>query len=471
MIRVAPCCVVFACAKTNPYACTAASQCELSGAGGQCIAGYCAFPDGTCTGGLRYEANAGGGLAGTCATSMVDAGAPDAPIAARCVTDVAFGRRFMCVLKTDHSAWCSGEDSRGQLGFGLAGVPSATPMQVRDSTSAVITDAIAISGGAEDACLVRMDGSVWCWGSNDSGTLGNGAMLGSANPPQQPAAVRVVTANGPLANIVEVGGGWNYNCARDGSGGVWCWGDNSRGQLGDGTTASRSTAAPVLDASGGAAFTGAQELAYGGGTTCARKANNDWWCWGQGNNGQFGDSTPMGTTPPDHPSPVMLANSSSLALGMWHTCYVESDSTITCFGASWHARLGDGTGNGFNGPDQTMHVKVLAAPGGASFTGAAKVAAGGFTCTIDTGGALWCWGDDIHGQVGTGAGEIVPAHVLEPGGAPLAHVDRVVAHFAHGCAHETSGEWRCWGRGDEGELGDGTFVNHPFAAPLQVSCP
>src|SRR5215207_3048954 len=137
VVRVFVLALLASCGSKNPYQCKSDSQCVRGGVAGTCaMEGYCAFPDPSCDGGLRYEANAGEGLANTCALGVIDAGTDGPP--ALCIKDVAFGRRFGCVLKQDGTVWCSGENGNGELGFGLAGVKTATPMQVRDISTSVI---------------------------------------------------------------------------------------------------------------------------------------------------------------------------------------------------------------------------------------------------------------------------------------------------------------------------------------------
>jgi alpha-tubulin suppressor-like RCC1 family protein len=466
----------------STYACEASSQCVVGGEQGTCAGGFCAFPDPDCPGGMRYEPNAGGGLGGTCLS-------PDVPVACgeagqaccaiegaacgdhlrcdggtctSCVADLAFGRRFGCVLSRGGAVLCAGANEQGQLGLGIAGVPSATRAEVRDATTGEpILDATAVAAGRDHACAIRAGGEVWCWGANGSGQLGNN---GPASP--RPAAVRVVMAGGsPLADIVEIGGGYDFTCARDAAGGVWCWGGNDAGMLGDGTTTGRSVAARVLDAPVGPPLTGALDLHVGASMACVHKAGDAVWCWGRNTSGQFGD-----TTKANHPSPVLLATTRSLALGMWHTCYVEADTTITCSGWNGHARLGLGTGAGYSDGDHPTKEKVLAARGGAPFTGAAQVAAGGVTCALMQDSGVQCWGDSQYGVSGTGQGEVVPARVRTAGGTPLTGVARLVAGYSHVCAFKTDGEILCWGRNNDGDLGDGTFVHRGFPAPITDTC-
>ncbi len=472
----------------SAYACESSSQCVAGGEQGTCAGGFCAFQDPGCPGGMRYEPNAGDDLAGACLPAP-----PDAPAACgeagqaccalegaacadhlrcssgsctSCVADLALGRRFSCVLAHDGAVWCAGANEQGQLGLGIAGVPSATRVQVRDATTGdPILDAMAIGVGREHACAIRTGGTVWCWGANARGQLGNNAPLTPA-PAPQPAAVPVVTATGAmLTNMVEVGGGYDFTCARDAAGGAWCWGANGPGTLGDGTTTSRSAAAPVLDALLGPPLTGALALQIGASLACVHKAGDAVWCWGRNSDGQFGD-----TTFANHPSPVLLGTTRSLALGSWHTCYVEADTTVTCAGWNGHARLGIGTGAGYSDGSHAMKQKVLVARGGAAFTGAAQVVAGGVTCALMQDSGVHCWGDSQYGVSGTGQGEVVPARVRAADGTPLTGVARLVAGYSHVCAFKTSGEILCWGRNNDGDLGDGTFVHRGFPAPIEDTC-
>lgn len=479
-----------ACSNPTPYRCASSNQCVSGGEQGACTAdGFCAFTDPSCPGGMRYEPNAGEGLGGQCLPPPTPDAGPcgaagqaccalegttaacaahgfcDSGTCASCASDLVLGRRFSCVLEHDHTIWCAGSNTKGQLGLGIAGVSSATRTQVRDSTGNPVTDATAIAAGREHACAVRAGGAVWCWGANDKGQLGDNASLATP-PPPRPAAVAVVDANGaPLTNIVEVGGGYDFTCARDAAGGVWCWGENTAGSLGDGTTTPRSTAAPVLDAAGGAPLTGALGLEVAGGRSCVRKADDKIWCWGRNSNGELGD-----TTQANHPSPVLFATTTSLGLGEWHTCYVEADGTISCSGWNGHARLGIGTGSGYSDGNHLVKEKVLAAPGGGSFTGAAQVVAGGVSCAIMQDTGVYCWGDDHYGQNGTGSGQVVPAKVRMANGAPLTGVSRLIASYAHVCAFKPAGEILCWGRNNDGDLGDGAFVNRGFPSPIENTC-
>lgn len=462
------------CDRREPYACASSEQCVSGGAPGVCEpTGFCSFPDPACEDGRRYEANAGGGLGGAC---VEDPGAPPVGICgavsqaccatgaacipngrcsggtcATCVTDIALGRHAACLLKHDGTVWCAGENEYGQLGFGIAGEPVPTWTQARDSTSAVIADATAVTAGWENACAVRAGGTVWCWGD------------GFAT-----SAIQILETGGtPLTGVVEIGMGYGHQCGRDEAGGVWCWGSNTTGQLGDGTTSTtaRSEAAPVLTALNGPPLTGALSLSVGGNHACVRKAGDEVWCWGQNTRGQLGD-----TTLTNRPSPVKVTSAVSVATGQSHTCAARSDGTVWCSGQRWRNRIGNGVGGFEDAPaSYPTPVQVVTTRDGPPFTNATQVAAGGVSCALAD-KAVYCWGDNLYGQTGTGSGSTTPAPVLTADGKPLTGIERIVADGPHACAFRDDGELLCWGRGLDGWFGDGTFANRGLARPLGFSC-
>jgi serine/threonine-protein kinase len=102
-----------------------------------------------------------------------------------------------------------------------------------------------------------------------------------------------------------------------------------------------------------------------------------------------------------------------------------------------------------------------------TYKGATAIALGSVSCALH-GANVDCWGDDVHGQTGNG-GAFYPRQV-QTGGHTLGGVDRITAHYAHVCAHQTDGDILCWGRNEAGEFGDGTYRNHGTAAPLGATC-
>jgi alpha-tubulin suppressor-like RCC1 family protein len=463
------------------------NQCKRGSSAGVCVQNACAFEDTTCASGYKYEPDAPGGLGGMCAMTTdggtmgtcgsigqtccasapacSDSTCTDGTCTA-CEAEVAPGRRFTCVLRSNATIWCAGDNTFGQLGLGIAGVPSATRIQVRAIDTSLITDATAITAGRDHACAIRAGGTVWCWGANYSGQLGNGAPFPmTGGPPPQAAAVQVVQTGGaPLTGIVEIDAGYDDTCARDGNGEMWCWGSNNHGQLGDNTNTYRSTAARVLAVGGVGFLSGVTALHVGEETTCASTGPSV-LCWGNNTRGQIGDGTLN-----DHLRPVAYGTSSSVGAGQDVVCRVEADTSVKCSGYAQHGRLGNGT-YGFWDKSKVSTPTAVTAADGSVFKGALQVVVSGVGCALMTDGTVMCWGDNTHGQTGNGDGSTAPAKVQFLDRTPLTKVDRIVSKFTHTCAHRTTGEWMCWGRNGQGELADGTFVNRGYPIPLKGACP
>ncbi len=367
-----------------------------------------------------------------------------------CVSAVAIGRRTTCALEHDGTVWCVGDGDRGQLGNG-ANNHSSTPVQVRDATGP-ITDATAIGSGRLFACAVRTGGTVWCWGSNGYGEIGDNTYT------DRNVAVQVQTTGGtPLTDIVQVTAGYAFTCARATSGALWCWGNDDNGQLGDNSSGTRPQAVAVTV--NGTPFTTAKTLTSGHYHSCAIDTTNHAWCWGWNPDGEIGD----GSTNTAY-QPVMVTEAIAIAAGAFHTCAIKPDTSVACWGWGNHDFLGTGTNSGATTPQQ-----VVVEPGGATLVGATEVVAAGVSCALMSDHRVLCWGVNAHGQVGNGAGGLVPAAVLL-GDGELGDADHVTAGYADVCAHRSDGGILCWGRNTENQLADGTNLNHGTPVPLGITC-
>jgi alpha-tubulin suppressor-like RCC1 family protein len=131
-------------------------------------------------------------------------------------TAISAGGDSACALLADASVVCWGAGGFGQVGDGSMAVAVGTPTSVMG-----LTNAIAITLGARHGCAVRGDGTVWCWGANDAGQIGDGTAMNALTPVQVAG----------LTNIVAIASGGLHTCARDSNGGVWCWGSVNENQL------------------------------------------------------------------------------------------------------------------------------------------------------------------------------------------------------------------------------------------------
>jgi alpha-tubulin suppressor-like RCC1 family protein len=296
---------------------------------------------------------------------------------------VSAGEYHTCAIKQDGSLWCWGWNFSGQLGDGT-NTSRTTPVQIMSSGVS------SVSLGGLHTCAVKTDGSLWCWGYNNSGQLGDGTNADKNTPVQ-------VMSSG----VSSVAAGRHHTCAVKTDGSLWCWGNNDYGQLGDGTNTSRNTPVQIMSS-------GVSSVALGGGHTCAVKTDGSLWCWGSNFYGQLGDGTNADKTTPVQ---IMSSGVSSVALGYSHTCAVKTDGSLWCWGNNDSGQLGDGTNTSRNTPVQIM-------------SGVSSVALGGaHTCAVKTDGSLWCWGYNADGQLGDGsAWRNTPVYIMNlgsgGGGAP-----------------------------------------------------
>lgn len=397
------------------------------------------------------------------------------------VAAISAGNRFTCSVHAG-AAKCWGSGTSGQIGDGTAQNRSA-PTQVATLTAGV-TD---VSAGYLHACAV-VSGAAKCWGDGSTGQLGNG-VLAQRNVP--------VDVIGAPSGIVSIAAGLSHSCAVRNDGVVLCWGDNSQGQLGDGTRSTRAVAGPVtglaapaIAVSVGPSSTcvvlagrevrcfgsnGHYMLGTGGAwlqtipadvaglpapvttiaagwlATCAL-AGGRAYCVGDNGRGQLGDGTreSRGTA-----QPVPFASDvRAVDMHSTHACGVVASGGIGCWGAGEWGQLGNGTA-----ADSSVAVSVVGLPGGAN-----RVATGErHTCALSMDGTVHCWGQGASGELGNGftSSSLTPVQVLG-----LSGIARIDAGNGFSCALHTNGALSCWGSNQAGTLGDGSSAQRAY--PVEV---
>jgi alpha-tubulin suppressor-like RCC1 family protein len=202
------------------------------------------------------------------------------------VTDVSAGDFSTCARTSDSAAWCWGDNRHGQLGDGTT-TDRHRPRRVRQAGGTPLADVVAVSAGSGFACAVTSGGAVWCWGDNGYGQLGNGVTSGGDHP------VRVRWGDGEfLEGATAVSTADGHACARTSDGAAWCWGNDYRGQLGDGTSTEDPMLAVRVTRADGAPLADVTTVSAGGydpqigdvSQTCASTSDGAAWCWG-GNEG------------------------------------------------------------------------------------------------------------------------------------------------------------------------------------------
>ncbi|MEW6713361.1 MAG: hypothetical protein AB1403_26305, partial [Candidatus Riflebacteria bacterium] len=231
------------------------------------------------------------------------------------------GYQHTCGITKNNSAWCWGINNKGQLGIGNT--------ETKTSPTSVIgleEDTLMISGGREHSCAIKTNGSLWCWGKNDFGQLGNGQLEDSLVP---------VSVTNMENGVTSVSIGADHTCALKTDGSVWCWGKNESGQLGNGTTEFSDT--PIM----------VTELEYsvtaldsGFAHNCVQKMDGSAWCWGNNENGQIGDSTESVRL-----TPVWVENLgfdvSLVVTGTFHNFVIKNDRSVYAWGMGGFSQLGD----------------------------------------------------------------------------------------------------------------------------------
>lgn len=224
-----------------------------------------------------------------------------------------------CAVKSDGTGWCWGAGNWGQLGDGTVENIRPVPTRVHG------TGWSSIQLGGSATCGLKLDRTMWCWG--------NKTLNGTGDSSYEP---------GPLPTLVDsqswvaMDVGINHACAVRADGSAWCWGANDTGQLGDGTT--NGTVRPVPVASLGAGST--SDVMAGFGHTCARAPNGALRCWGANSYGQLGLGSSGG--PRLTPTDASLGGTTAASAGFYQTCAVGAGETAWCWGAGWFGQLGQG---------------------------------------------------------------------------------------------------------------------------------
>lgn len=333
-----------------------------------------------------------------------------------------------CVLFTTGGVKCWGSNNYGQLGDGTT----------TDRTTAVdavgLTDGVqAISLGAYHSCALTTEGTVKCWGYNYYGQLGDGSTTNRTT---------AVSSLGLSGGIIAIALGGHHSCGVTSVGGVKCWGWNINGQLGDGTTTSRTAAVGSSLLS-----TGIQSVNLGYWHSCAITDAGGVKCWGSNSDGQLGDGTTTNrSTAVD--SLALVAGVQAISLGTFHTCAITTVGGVKCWGSNGYGQLAYGTLT-----DQYSAVDSV----GLS-TGIHAIKLGyDHTCALTTTGGVKCWGRNKYGHLGDGSTTARTSAVHASGLS--AGVNVITLGSKHTCVVTAANEVGCWGDNSDGQLGDNSTTD------------
>lgn len=351
------------------------------------------------------------------------------------------GDEFACSVRPNGNVDCWGFDVQGQMGNGTMGGDQLTPEPVS------LSGASAVVAGTSHACAVMKSGALECWGHNANGQLGVLTPSDSATP---------ITVSGLGPRVVGAAAGEDFTCAILSGGTVDCWGYNSVGQLGDGTTTEHITPAPVKN------LGGVIGIAAGESHACAVLVNGTVECWGGNFNGQLGNGTLNNSTVPVAVPGITNAIQVSIGNSGAHTCVLLATGAVECWGFNADGELGDGTYTQRNSP-----VPV------SGLSWATTIAAGDrSTCALLLGGTVECWGANDSGQLGNASvanSTNVPVAGPVTSGATAIAVGDSISRFT--CVTLIDKTGRCWGSNNNGELGDGATTPPITNTPVVVDFP
>jgi predicted CxxxxCH...CXXCH cytochrome family protein len=328
------------------------------------------------------------------------------------VTNVAAGRRFALARKQDGTIWGWGFNGHGQLGQG-----STVPFTVCDATqvtdpndaSGYLTGVAAVAAGESHGLALKSDGTAWSWGDNYYGNLGDNSTARRTVPVQviQAPLTNPITY---LNNVIAIAAGASHNLALKADGSVWAWGSNSSGALGLGNdTGDKSMAVRVTDPTDPSGYlTSVTAIAAGDSYSLALKVDTTVRSWGANSYGNLGDDSMTQRTVPVMVSGAggtgQLSGVKAVAAGELTSMALKWDGTVWSWGGNVRGELGDNSDPAVKMLSM-VPVQVVGTDPVAALTGAKGIATGFHGLAVDADGTIWSWGQNIFGQLGLGTAD------------------------------------------------------------------
>ena len=343
---------------------------------------------------------------------------------------------------SEGNLWSWGANEVGQLGDNTA-VDRSSPVQT-------IAQGISwkqVAAGAQVSAVIKTDGTLWLYGRNDLGQLGDNTTVNKSSP------VQTVSAG---TNWKQVACGYQTAAIKT-DGTLWLWGSGDSGQIGNNSTLNRSS--PVQTISGG---TNWQQVSCGLYTTAAIKTDGTLWLWGLNSLGQLGDNSGTNKSSPVTTTGAGGSNWKQIVSATQGTAAIKTDGTLWRWGNNQYGQFGDNTTVSKSSPVQTVSA-------GTDWKQVSLISSGQATAAIKTDGTLWAWGRNSYGQLGdnTNVNKSSPVQTVA-GGTTWKQVSGA-ANFNAVSGIKTDGTLWTWGRSFTGQLGDNT--NTSRSSPAQIAGP
>jgi len=353
----------------------------------------------------------------------------------QCWKEISTGRWNSVGVKNDGTLWTWGANGFGQLGDGTT-VYKTSPVQIGNANWKSI---LSTSAPADYVLAIKSDDSLWGWGSNSNELMGNGTNDYKTSPVEIGSAANIKSMAPGVVHILTI--------RKDGT--LWARGDNTFGQLGNGTITDHNYNYIQIGTG-----TNWKTVSVGVFHTIALKTDGTLWAWGFNITGQLGDGTNVYKT-----SLAQIGtdtNWKSISAGSNYNLALKTDGTLWAWGYNAYGKIGDGTTT-----DKFVPTQI-----GTSSDWKSVAAGVNHSLAIKDNGTLWAWGDNSTGQLGDGTylNKLVPNQIGAQNNWKTA-----VGGYNHTLALKTDGSLWSWGGNTTGQLGDGTNVEKII--PTGISCP
>jgi len=355
------------------------------------------------------------------------------------IPQVVAGAGHALALKQDGGLLAWGDDGKGQLGLDRQ-LSVVTPQQILSIKLGLQPPQGALAAGSFHVLARLPDGSLWSWGNNANGQLGDGS-IGSRS---KPAAIQGID------NVTTMACGGYHSLAVMANGTVWSWGNNNHGQLGDDTTTQQFHPIQVMYTSDVIA------VAAGYQHSLALKSDGTVWAWGLNDHGQLGQGSADNDSHTVPRQLTGLAHVKGIVTRRNHNLALMANGTVWAWGDNHNGQLGDGTTTDQYNPVQISGLSDIVAVANGSY----------HSLAVKANGTVWSWGNNQYGQLGDGTSsnqKNSPAQVIG-----LIDVVAVAAGWGHSLALKKDGTVWAWGMNDMGQLGQGSADESAHTAPVRV---
>ncbi|KPA16163.1 regulator of chromosome condensation, rcc1, partial [Candidatus Magnetomorum sp. HK-1] len=369
----------------------------------------------------------------------------DPPSAITNATKIAGSSNHSLALDTDGKIWVWGNNSVGQLGITPL-VTQYTPVEMTAIDSVIDIAASANVTDSNHSLAVKSNGTVWAWGYNLYGQLGNNDCCTSSANSVTPVQVLNITG------VTKVAAGANHSLALKSDGTVWAWGYNDNGQMGNGTSGAGTDCYSPVQVSG---LNTVKAIAAGAYHSLALKQDGTVWSWGVNSNAQLGDNS---KTERNTPVQVVGPNGSgylndiiAISAGLQHNIALRNDGTIWAWGYNNEGQLGQGSLY----MDSQYPVQVVGVSNTGFLTDVIAIASGlNHNLALLNDGTIVSWGVNGEGQLGNNN----TANESSPNEVYLENVNNIFVGGDHSFAIESDGTVWSWGKNNYYQLGDNTMT-------------